>query len=276
MSWFRDLLRALTGGGTSGLRPPRSANGASSFHLTWEFSPARLEQAGFSEVSAVLEILEPPGVKALYFWALQVDLAGPGGVLGGAHTGLQWNPRYPHGKAVNWGGYASADRGGFVLSGTQSPLDGFADDPNTLNYSWHARRAYRIRVFPSPDNPGALRSEVTDLEAGETSVVRDLFPPEPLEAASLYLVRPVVWSEVFAACDDPSVTVRWSDLQAVDRTGSVVRPAAVRVNYQSWQAGGCPNTSAGFDERGLLQTTNTERRVAQGAALKVPAPPAAF
>ena len=40
------------------------------------------------------------------------------------------------------------------------------------------------------------------------------------------------------------------------------------VNYQTREAGGCPNTTADLDESGgLLQMTNTPRRVQQGARL---------
>jgi hypothetical protein len=260
----------VTGGQRA--RPPRSANGASSFHLTWEFSQDSSTAPGFVEVSAVLEILVPPSVKALYFWALQVDFAGAGGVLGGAHTGLQWNARYSHGKAVNWGGYASAERGGFVLTGTESELPGFPDDPNTLGYRWEPGRHYRLRVFRSPERLGAWRSEITDLSSGVVSTIRDLLPGEGAKATDSYLLRPVVWSEVFADCDAPSVTVRWSDLRALDQTGALVCPTAVRVNYQAWESGGCPNTTvAAQADGGVLQITNTVREVKQGATLKLPA-----
>ena len=45
---------------------------------------------------------------------------------------------------------------------------------------------------------------------GQTTVVRDLL----VDADGL--ASPLVWSEVFAACDDPSTEVRWSQLNAVD------------------------------------------------------------
>jgi len=270
MSWLTDMLNRVVWGGPRAAGPPRSANSASSFHLIWEMPSGRGRADGYAEVSAVLEVLVPPRVPALYFWALQVDFARAGKTLGGAHTGLQWNRRYPNSRAINWGGYASSDRGGSVLSGTRSELPGFADDPNTLSYDWVPGRPYRLRVSGSPDLPGAWRAEVTDLVAGVSSVIRGLFPEESPQSEGAYLLRPLVWSEVFAECDAPSVTVRWSDLQALDRDGAPVRPTAVRVNYQAWDAGGCPNTTAMTDNDGLLQITNTERVVAPGTLLPVP------
>lgn len=227
--------------------------------------------AGLVEVSAVLEILEPPRADALYFWALQVDFTSGRRVWGGAHTGLQWNRRYPDHRAVNWGGYASPERGGFVLPGTTSSLDGFPDDPNTLCYPWQPGCPYRLRVFRSPELPGAWRAEVTDLVSGRSATVRDLRPVPEGESLESHLARPVVWSEVFADCDAPSVSVRWSDLAAVDDAGRTVRPQAVRVNYQSAEEGGCANTTVVPDDAGrFLQVTNTPRLVGQGTRLLLP------
>jgi hypothetical protein len=272
MPWWAGLLRGMGSGGARRSLPPRSANGASSFHLVWELSNQEAAAAPLVEVSAVLEVLTPPSVPALYFWALQVDFADSRGIWGGGHTGLQWNIRYPGATAVNWGGYASPEHGGAVLAGTDSALPGFPDDPNTLAYRWAPGRPYRLRVCRSPDIAGAWRSEVTDLESGVSTVVRDLLPARG-GAGKGHLVRPIVWSEVFADCYAPSVSVRWRDLAARDEAGSEIRPAAVGVNYQSWNAGGCPNTSALPDENAaILQVTNTERKVPQGARMLVPQP----
>lgn len=281
MSRFTDILHALvqaagrflgggaggSSGGTREIGPPASANGASSFHLRWELPTTPL----FIEVSAVLEIVEPPKVGATYFWALQVDFVSGGRVQGGAHTGLQWNRRYPGGTAVNWGGYASQDYGGSVLSGSVSELPGFPDDPHTLGYSWQPRRPYLLRVYRSPDTPGAWRAAVTDTDSGSTSVIRDLFPPGGRrsggEDVGSLLARPLVWSEVFADCDAPSVTVRWSDFQAVEEAGNVLRPSRVQINYQSVYEGGCTNTNVVSDGSGVLQVTNATRTAPQGTWL---------
>ena len=244
---------AVADGGPREAGPPRSPNGASSFHLIWEL-PGAARAAKLVEVSAVLEIVVPPRVPALYFWAMQVDFLSAGRARGGAHTGLQWNRRYPGNKAVNWGGYASQEDGGAILDGSVSALPGFSDDPNTLAYSWEPGRPYRLRISRSPDRLGAWRAEVTDVAAGQTSVIRDLYQGTERgagdDSAEHYLARPLVWSEVFADCDAPSVTVRWSDLEGVDGSGSRVRPDRVRVNYQTPGEGGCTNTTVSVDEAG--------------------------
>jgi hypothetical protein len=271
MLWLTRMLRSLAGAGPSGRERPRSANGASSFHLWWVMPAGVGPEPRLSEVSAVLEVVVPPRVKALYFWALQVELADSRGVWGYGHTGLQWNRRYPDGTAVNWGGYAGADQGGVTLPGTASSLSGFPDDPNTLAYPWQPGRPYRIRVFRSPETSEGWRVEVTDLAAGIVSVVRDLTPAPGRQTADPFLGGPLVWSEVFADCDDPSVTVRWSDLRALDAGGNVVRPEAVRVSYQAYEAGGCPNTNVMVDETGgILQVTNTPRLAKDGTLLRLP------
>ncbi len=60
-----------------------------SFHLYWELvSPAR-------EVAVTLEVLEPPSVDRLYFWALQASFLDASGSQGAGHLGLQWNPALP-------------------------------------------------------------------------------------------------------------------------------------------------------------------------------------
>jgi hypothetical protein len=263
-----DLFRRVRSAWSSNLRTsgePRSSNGASSFHLVWE-----VPQVPLVEVSATLEVLMPPSVRRLYFWALQVSFASERRLQGGAHLGLQWHPRHPGSTAVNWGGYraGSADRS--ELEGSVSDLPSVRRNANTRDYPWRPGRRYRLHVGAAPDGvaaPGdgvAWRGTVTDLETDEPAVVRDLYSPGG------YLVSPMVWSEVFARCEQPSVTVRWSDLAATTADGDTVRPAQVRVNYQARADGGCDNTSASVDELGVLQTTAMTRQVPQGAILPVP------
>ena len=249
--------RSRSGRGSRETGPPRSENRASSFHAMWELPAA----ARLVEVSAVLEIVVPPVVPDLYFWALQVDFASAFRIHGGGHTGLQWNRRYPGGTAVNWGGYASREHGGAILPGSVSDLPGFTDDPHTLAYPWECERPYLLRIFRPSNRLGVWRAEVTELSTGRTSVVRDLY----VDGDSL--ARPIVWSEVFADCDAPSVTVRWSDLQAIDETGNVLQPERIRVNYQPASQGGCTNTTVTADAWGLLQVTNTARTAPQGSVV---------
>jgi len=229
---------------------PPSGNGASSFHLGWRLPPG----AGhLVSASVTLEVLSPPVVDHLYFWALQVVFPG----AGAAHLGLQWNHRHPAFGAVNWGGYA-AD--GSLLMGTESPLPSTPADPNTRDYPWLSGRPYRLRVHRTDES--AWRGGVTDLSVRDATTVRDL------NAAAPYLGDPMVWSEVFARCDDPPVTVRWSEFEVVTDSGDRFAPTALAVNYQSHADGGCANTTSVLDDRGgVLQITSTERTTPQGAVL---------
>jgi hypothetical protein len=266
----------VTAGGPRAAGPPRSANGASSFHLIWDM-PRTPAAARLLEVSAVLEILVPPRVPSLYFWALQVDFEEDGQIWGGGHTGLQWNQRFPGHTAVNWGGYAAQERGGGVLAGTEPVLRAFPGDPNTAAFRWMAGRPYRLRVYRSPDFTGAWRADIADLATDHITVIRDLMHPGHASAAARagagphhgYLRRPLVWSEVFADCDAPSVTARWSELTATTEEGLTVGPEALHVNYQSHHEGGCSNTTVRQDGTSLLQVTNTARELRQGTRLEL-------
>ncbi|MEO7836141.1 MAG: hypothetical protein ABIS21_00690 [Acidimicrobiales bacterium] len=237
---------------------PGSGNGASSFHLRWLME----DDEPLSEVSVVVAVVEPPAVDRLYFWALQVSFVGAGREVGGAHIGLQWNRSHPGGRAVNWGGYGA---GGQILSGSTSALPSRPRDPNTRDYPWEPNRPYRLRVHAAPGIPGRWRGEVTDLLTGEANAIRDL------DAGGDHLARPLVWSEVFARCEHPSVTVRWSELEARSAHGARRRPTGLAVNYEAGVAGGCDNTTSRLDATGgVLQITNTDRQVAQGAVLLRP------
>jgi hypothetical protein len=219
------------------------------------------------EVSATLEVLQLPAVRRLYFFALQVTFASERRLRGSAHLGLQWNPSFPESTAANWGGYGSGGTGHRLLTGSASPLPSSRSDDNTRDFAWKPGRRYRLRVAPSPESPAdvhAWRGTITDLETGTESVIRDLF------TEGAYLAAPMVWSEVFARCEQPSVSVRWSDLHAVTAAGDDIRPGRVRVNYQSRDDGGCDNTSVIVDELGVIQATSVERQIPQGALLPVP------
>jgi hypothetical protein len=231
---------------------PPSGNGASSFHLGWQLPP---DAGHLVSTSVTVEVLTPPVVDHLYFWALQVAFPG----AGAAHLGLQWNHRHPGFGAVNWGGYATD---GSLLAGTESPLPSTPADLNTRDYPWEAGRPYRLGVHRTGE--GEWRGEITDVATGGAATVRDL------SAGASFLADPMVWSEVFARCDDPTVTVRWADFEVVTERGDRFAPTALAVNYQCHADGGCANTTSVLDHRGgALQVTSTERSTPQGAALSL-------
>lgn len=219
---------------------PTSSNRASSMHLHWDPAPA----PGL-EVAATLEIVEPPAVAELYFWALQASFFERGRRVGGAHLGLQLYRLHPGSTAVNWGGYRD---GSGELDGEPSALPSATGNPNTRDFTWHARTPYRLRI--RGDGDGWWTGSVTDLTTGTETVVRRL------RGGGDALGTPIVWSEVFARCDDPSVVVRWSDLSPA--------PPRLRPTYQSHQDGGCANTVSRPEGDGWEQVTNTDRQTHTG------------
>lgn len=204
-------------------------------HLRWEPSPPPSRS-----ITAVLEVVVPPRVDELYFWALQVSFLDGGRHVGAAHLGLQWHPGHPGNTAVNWGGYAAA---GGELDGETSPLPSATANPNTRDFVWVPRRRYRLAI--DGDGDGSWRGTVTDLSSGRSTVVRRL------HGGGTTIGDPVVWSEVFAPCDAPSVTVRWSGFDPL--------PVTMQTTYQSVADGGCSNVISSPDGDGWRQTTNTRR-----------------
>lgn len=239
---------------------PASANGASSMHLWWELPFGE----PLIEVSATLEIQEPPDVERLYFWALQVAFARPDG--GAAHLGLQYNRRHPGGGAANFGGYAPQGVGG-LLDGLESPLPSARNDPNTRDFDWAPNQKYRLSVQRVPeDTPAGVYAwlgSIEELATGRFTVVRVLF------SRGQYLRAPVVWTEAFARCEYPSVAVKWSDLEAVGKKKGVMPVTTGSVNYQHRDAGGCDNTNMYVEGDGWVQRTATERTVPTGARLSI-------
>ncbi len=209
----------------------------------------------------MLEVVGPPAVDRLCFWALQVSFLEGREDRGAAHVGLQWNRNHPGGRAVNWGGYAA---GGGLLAGSPSSLPSTPGDPNTRDYPWDAGRPYRLRVCSAAGPPGRWRGEVTDLRSGRATVIRDL------DVAADRLAAPVVWSEVFARCEEPAGTVRWTGFEAVTSRGERVEPTGLSVNYQDHASGGCDNTTVATDGRGVLQITDAPRAVPQGTVIDLP------
>jgi hypothetical protein len=259
---FLDRLKQLAApkwDGTSG-RPP-SGNGASSFHLNWVAPPGPWVVA-----EATIEIVQPPTVPQLHFWAMQVSFDEQGRHGGAGHIGLQWHRDHPGHTAVNWGGYAAT---GGELSGSASALPGATGNVNTRDYRWEPGRPYRLRVSrsrsPAPDGLVAWRGEVIDLHEGQVTAVRDLW------ASGSSLASPMVWSEVFADCDDPSVVVQWSDLRLTDAEDRSVTVDEATVNYQALGQGGCVTTDSHVPEGRALfeQRTGIARQTRQGATLRL-------
>lgn len=149
---------------------------------------------------------------------------------------------------MSWGGYR-AHGAGELTARQPSELPSATRNPNTRDFAWRPRTPYRLTI----DVDGA--GTITDLEdpRGEAILVRRL----AVDGATR-LANPVVWSEVFARCDDPATTVRWSDLTPP--------PAALHATYQSYDDGGCTNTDTTFEPvaGSITQRTNCERTTPEG------------
>lgn len=230
---------------------PTSSNGASSMHAFWQVPAVPLV-----ETSAVFEVLTPPDGPWLYFWALQASFQHGSQPMGAGHFGLQHHPEYPADGALNWGGY---HHGGGELPGSTSPLGSAVGNANTSNFQWEPRRKYRYRISRSPDR--GWRGSIVDLQTGDETVARDLW------VDATHLSNPMVWSEVFAPCDGPTVAVAWSDLHGIDADGHRVNAESVRINYQSVGDGGCSNTSVTSRSGTIVQTTNEQRTQPTGKIL---------
>jgi hypothetical protein len=127
-------------------------------------------------------------------------------------------------------------------------------NPNTRDFTWEPGRPYRLTIRRGTEGWAGLvdGTELRQLHAGGDR-----------------LLSPMVWSEVFARCDDPCASVRWSDFELLTMSGARTSPSAVRVNYQAHAEGGCGNTTVLSDGDGFLQITNAERLTPQGTRLPV-------
>ncbi len=226
----------------------------SSFHLWWGGLPAGV----IVEVAAELTVIEPPRAHRLYFWALQVGFSDGHRGFGAAHTGLQWNPNFDRSRAVNWGGYADPPLSR-VFDGSVPDLAGSPSDLNTRAFVWEPGRTYRFRIHRSI---AGWRSEVTDMNSGVITIIRDLY------AEGDRLVGPVVWSEVFARCIDPAAAVRWSGLSVLFADGTTASPTFVTTSFPS--GGDCPNTDSLLVDGALVQRTNTARSGRDGGRIVLP------
>ena len=236
-SWFRSRARSAA----------PSHTGPTSAHLWFEGVPS----GPWRSVSATLQIITEPSASHLHFWALQASFTDAGGAaFGAAHTGLQWNPRHPGGRAANWGGYARTADTSTVLDGTRSTLPGIPGDENTRSFSWTAGVGYQFTI--SRGERG-WRSTVVDTSTGERTVIRELF------AGGDRLSGFVVWMEIFAPCDAPTTLVRWSDLAVADEArGAQHQVRSLRTSFPD-VSGACTNNDSRVDDSGWLQLTNDRR-----------------
>lgn len=237
--------RSALGARTVGF--PTSSNGASSLHLQWLDLPT---DDAVIAASVTLEVVVEPAVPHLYFWALQASFVDGRRAHGAGHLGLQWYPPHPGATAVNWGGY---DSSGVELDGGAARLPSATGNPNTRDFRWEPRRPYRLEISAG-SSPGSWTGSV------DRQVLRDL------HASGTGLADVMVWSEVFARCDDPSVVVRWSDFSARTRDRTI-RPRRLAVSYQSGVDGGCANTSVQARDGTAEQITNVARTTSPGAVL---------
>jgi hypothetical protein len=150
---------------------------------------------------------------------------------------------------VNWGGYGP---GGAELAGTPSRLPSSFDNPNTRDLDWEEAHDYRLRIG---------RGSAGWAGWVDGTLVRELYVPGAI------LSSPIVWSEVFANCDHPGVSVRWSDAEVVTRSGERVAIRSAIANYQRRSEGGCDNTSSTVEENAFVQRTSTRRVTPPGTRL---------
>lgn len=233
-------------------RPP-SGNGASSFHLFWQIEPAR-----YTHAAVTFELEADPQHDRLVFWALQASFTDGTRNYGGAHFGFQWHPDYDDRRAVCWGGYA--DVGG-ELGGDPPLLPSPHGNHNVAHFAWTAGKPWRWHIGPTPGRAGWWRASIEHLSTGEVTPVRDL------HGGGTHLRDLMVWTEVFAHCDDPSMRMRWSDFAAATESGDTHRPTALSVNYQRYDDGGCTNTDVELGDGYVAQVTNAGRTTPQGTVI---------
>lgn len=231
----------------SGPAPRQPPEGiASSFHAWWD--TVIEDDVLHKEFLVDLRVLKQPTVTDLYFWALQcsflADMSTPV-VVGGAHTGLQWNSAHPGSKAINWGGY---DQYNVLLTGSVSSFPSTPANANTRDFTWIVGQTYRFRIWiPGPDLVAASVDGV---------LIRELDVP-----GVEWLTSPTMWSEVFAECSAPSVLVSWSNFRAIDdaATPATSSEHAFFLSYQSELNDGCPNTNTYEYGNSIRQETNVTR-----------------
>ncbi len=255
-NWIGDVLKTAHGAHTtrtSGL--PSTGNGASSFHARWNFDP---KIADIRRVGVTCRVVRAPTVNRLYFWALQASFYDESTGFGGAHTGLQFNPRFPNNRALNWGGYGA---NGSELAGTPLTISSTPNDNNTGDYEWQEGASYELVIERGSSGWRALCTNTT---TGYQVAVRELF------AGGSRLDDIVVWTECFARCDDPTASVEWSGFFVEDSNGERIAPNGFVATYESEEHGGCSNTDTqlfidpGSQSLRVVQHTNVPRENKSG------------
>ena len=229
---------------------PTSSNRASSLHLSWELPPGT---GPVVAVSARLTVDALPPVAELYFWALQASFRDGPAAGTAAPTSACSGTRPTRAPAPSTG--AGTRRAAAILPGSESALPSGSGNANTRDYWWEPAVPHLLTIERAAGGGWAGSVDGTHVRT--------------LAAGGDRLDGLMVWSEVFARCDDPPVAVRWSGFRATLATGEVVSPVALRVNYQGRSQGGCDNTSAIPDGDGVVQVTNTPRQVPTGARIEL-------
>lgn len=238
-----------------------NASGASSFHVWWDGSYLT---DTYEEASVVLRVLDNPPNMDLYFWALQLSFGDGADELSGAHVGLQWNANYPSYNAVNWGGYTSDAtpselEGEAYMASTYETVDSLT---NTFDYIWSRNTDYLLRVFKVASEGGdpvgttRWRATITDIESATPTetVIRDVFGyGDQIHGITM-------WTEMFAECSEPRVSVEWKDMEClVEGTSAVVNPNHFIITYQEIASGGCHNTNTSLSGAVFTQSSGSER-----------------
>ena len=230
--------------------------GVSSFHLWWQDAPPEPVVA----VEVTLEVVEAPVVDRLYFWALQATFNDATTDHGGAHLGLQWNPRYPGSRAANWGGYANVGQWGVDPRGHSVAAPEHAERPEHPRLPVAAGRAVPLAHL-AVRRRMARRDHRHD-DRAHAARARPSHRRRPTDVADDVVggLRPLRSPERDGALVEPEWTTA---------SGRVVSPTRVRVTFPS--GGDCPNTDVGTDGIGVFQRTNTPRTHRDGDVLVLPA-----
>ena len=211
---------------------PTSSNRASSFHLRWLGLPP---DDRVVEASATLEIVEPPAVPQLYFWALQASFVDGTPIVRCRPSRPAMalsSPRWHCGQLGRVRRRPAASSTGRCRSCRAPPA---TRTPGTSAGSRAARTA--CRSVPARGT-GDWRGSV------DGHVVREL------HGGGTGLADMMVWSEVFARCDDRSGRGAMERLHGQDAQPARSRPDRLAVSYQSKLDGGCDNTTVVVDGDG--------------------------